>query len=82
MSFEELHAAARRQPFTPFRLTLTTGDTYDIRHPDMIMVGRRTVAIGISRRAGATTNDLIMQIDLLHIVAIEALPASTTQTTP
>src|SRR5689334_4533968 len=41
MTQEELHEAARHQPFEPFRLILTTGATFDIHHPDLIMVGRR-----------------------------------------
>jgi hypothetical protein len=35
MTHAELHDAARRQPFIPFRVILTTGATHEIRHPDL-----------------------------------------------
>lgn len=37
----------RQQPFMPFRVVTTTGQTYDIYHPDLVMVGTRDLAIGI-----------------------------------
>jgi len=75
MTHEELHDVARRQPFKPFRLHLTTGETYDVRHPDLIMVGRRSAVIGIAKARGGTAYDRLFQIDLLHIVGAEDLPA-------
>ena len=37
----------RKQPFEPFRLTLTDGRTYDVLHPELAMVGHSTVAVGL-----------------------------------
>lgn len=71
---EALHQAARRQPFEPFRLILTTGATYDVRHPDLLMVGRRSAIIGISNESHGTAYDRTIKVDLLHIVGIEELP--------
>lgn len=75
MTQEELQEAARRQPFEPFRLVVTTGTTYDIRHTDLIMVGRRSITIGITNDQAATAYDRTVKIDLFHVVAIEELPA-------
>ena len=33
----------------PFRLTLTDGRTYDVLHPELALVGRSWVAIGLAR---------------------------------
>jgi hypothetical protein len=76
MTPEELREAARRQPFRPFRVLLTTGATYDIRHPDLIMVGRRSAIIGLTRDPNGTVYDRTIQVDLLHVVGIEELAAS------
>jgi hypothetical protein len=46
MRSEDIHEYLKRQPFQPFRLTLTDGRTYDILHPELAMVGRSAVAIG------------------------------------
>lgn len=74
MTQEELQHAARRQPFEPFRIILSTGATYDIRHPDLIMVGRRSATIGLTHQPDKTVYDYTIKVDLLHVVGIEELP--------
>jgi len=74
MTQEDLQDAARRQSFEPFRVILTTGAAYDIRHPDLIMVGRRAAVIGITNEPGGTAFDRTVKVDLLHVVGIEELP--------
>jgi hypothetical protein len=74
MTSEELQTQARRQPFEPFRVILTTGATYDIRHPDLIMIGRRSAIIGVTKRPQRTVYDVTIQVDLLHVVGIESIP--------
>jgi hypothetical protein len=32
-------------PFRPFRIQMNSGRTFDIRHPEMVRVGRRDVLI-------------------------------------
>ncbi len=78
MTREEVQLAARRQPFEPFRLILTTGATYDIRHPDLIMVGIRSAILGITHQPDGVAYDLTIKVDLLHIVGIEELRATPT----
>jgi hypothetical protein len=72
---EDIREVARRQPFERFRVLLTTGATYDIRHPDLIMVGKRAAVIGITNEPGGTAFDRTIKVDLLHVVGIEELPA-------
>jgi hypothetical protein len=76
MTQEDLQDAARRHPFQPFRLVLTTGETFDIRHPDLILVGRRAAIIGITNEPGGTAFDRTFKVDLFHVVGIEELPVS------
>jgi hypothetical protein len=76
MTRQELHGTARRQPFVPFRVILTTGATYDIRHPDLIMVGQRSAVVGLPRDPERTFYDGTILVDLLHIVGVEMLPVT------
>jgi hypothetical protein len=48
MANEELREILRRSPFEPFRLVMTDGTAYDIRHPDLLMVGRRSIIVGLT----------------------------------
>ena len=73
MTQEDLQSAARRQPFEPFRVVLTTGTTYDIRHPDLIMVGRRAAIIGLTDEPNGSAFDRTIKVDLFHVVSIEEL---------
>jgi len=75
MRQSELQEAARRQPFRPFRLVISTGTTYDIRHPDLIMVGRHSAIIGTTNDPAGTAYEGTIMVDLLHVVGIEMLSA-------
>ena len=33
------------EPFRPFRIRMASGQSFDIRHPEMILVGRSSVRI-------------------------------------
>ncbi len=37
----------QRRPFQPFRLSLSDGRSFEVRHPEMAMVGRSSVIVGI-----------------------------------
>lgn len=71
---EDIREHLRRQPFRPVRLTLTDGRTYDILHPELAMVGRSTMAIGLARPEDPDSlADRLVTISLLHIMQVELL---------
>jgi hypothetical protein len=71
---EDLAAAIDRRPFVPFRLHLSDGTAYEVRHPEMIMLGRRSAVIGISEEInGRPMYDRHVTVALLHIVRLEPL---------
>jgi hypothetical protein len=78
MAPEELSNAVKQQPFEPFRLVMTNGIHYDIRHPDLLWVGRWTAHVGLTEQPGQTLFERSVRVDLLHITRIEPLdtPAS------
>jgi hypothetical protein len=76
MTQDEVYEAARRHPFEPFRLILTPGAAYDIRHADLIMVGRRSAIVGVTNEANGAAYDRTIKVDLLHVVGIEELPVT------
>jgi hypothetical protein len=78
MAPEELASALRRQPFMPFRITLTEGSTYDVRHPELCMAGRRSAVIGLSKDEDPDLLfDRTVTVDLLHIVKLEPIDSPT-----
>ncbi len=71
MPDDDLFQALHSQPFTPFRLCLADGSGYDIRHPELIMLGTRTVIIGLSHNPDALVYDHCMTLDRDQICSIE-----------
>jgi hypothetical protein len=45
MSSQEVLNYIQAQPFRPFRIRMNSGRTFDIRHPEMVRVGRRDLLI-------------------------------------
>ena len=80
MSHEDLQEAVRGRPFTPFRMLVSTGINFDIRHPDQIAVERRSVLIGVTQELNGIPIHRSVRIDLLHVVAIEDLPKEVAST--
>ena len=71
---EDIREFVRRQPFQPFRITLTDGRTYDVVHPDLAMVGRGNVAVGLPRPGDVDPiYDRLVTMSLLHIMQVEPI---------
>lgn len=80
MRREELIEAIHAAPFRPFRLYLSDGRTFDIRHPEMLMVGRHSATVGVQENGGTEPAgqaypqiDRFSWVDLLHVTGIEQL---------
>ncbi len=85
MRRDELIDALRAAPFRPFRLRVSDGTTFDIRHPEMIMVTRHSVVVGILEAGenGDSQNEYpnierSTTVDLLHVTQIEDLQRRST----
>ena len=77
MALDDLLEALRRRPFVPFRLTLTEGSTYEVRHPELCVPARRSMFIGIPAPGDRErVYDRYVIADLLHVVKLEPLEAA------
>jgi hypothetical protein len=78
---EEIQARLRDKPFRPLRIVVSEGQRFDIRHPDLVLVGRRDITVGIPGEEGSTIYDRQTRIAIVHVVALEDLPVSPPTTT-
>jgi len=83
MRRDDVIEARQARPFTQFRIHISDGGTFDIRHPEMLMVTRHSAIIGLpangdpDRPADAyPVIDRHAVVDLLHITRIEQLDTS------
>ena len=77
LTVEDIRARVREQPFTPIRITTSSGETFDVMHPDLIMVGRRDVVIGIPKQDKPTLHDQTAKVGILHNTSLLDFPIST-----
>jgi hypothetical protein len=76
---EDIQARLREQPFRPFRIIVSEGLRYDIKHPDLVLVGQRDLTVGYAQPERPTVYDRLVRIAIVHIVGledIEVTPAS------
>ena len=69
-----IQARVRQHPFVPMRLVTTSGQSYDIYHPDLIMVGRRDLIIGTASAKHPTQYEQVTRVAILHVTELRDLP--------
>jgi hypothetical protein len=73
---EDVRERLRKRPFQPIRLFLSDGAHYDVRNPDVLIVGRTEVILG-SPGGNGDLPERFASIDPLHIVRIEPIDGRT-----
>ncbi len=63
------------EPFRPFRIKMSNGETYDVPHHDAAWILQNAVEIGLDPNAeGIALNT--RRCSILHIASIEDIPTS------
>ena len=60
----------KAQPFRPFRLHMTSGQTFDIRHPEMVKLGKSFLLV-FSFASGEP--ELVEQWETASLMLIESI---------
>lgn len=74
----ELLRLLQQKPFVPFRLHVSEGAVYDVRHPDLVIATLGFVAVGYPDPAHpgmALTVDIVNMDHIIRIEPIAAPPA-------
>lgn len=71
---EDLQRWLSAEPFTPFRLLTTGGSDYEVRHPDMLLVGEHTAVVALPRGADDPACDYAKPLLLADIYCLDPLP--------
>jgi hypothetical protein len=74
---DDIQARIKQQPFVPVRIATTTGRVYDIPHPELVMVGRHFVIVGLPSKENPTQVEQVTQVALIHITELQNLAVST-----
>ena len=71
MNADSVNAWLRKQPFAPFQVATSAGERFEIRHPEMALLTRVELLIGLAERQGVPTR--YRSVALLHVTAIEPI---------
>ena len=73
---EDVQSRLRDRPFVPVRIVTSSGQGYDIYHPDLVVVGRSFLIVGTPDRANPTVFDTVTRLALAHVTELCDLPVS------
>ena len=73
MTTDSLWTRIREKPFKPFRLLLSSGQGYDVRHPEFIAISKHRIVISIDEGADDLPERQVV-ISPLHVTSAEDLP--------
>lgn len=57
----------------PFRLVMSSGESYDVRHPEMAWVTQNDIFVGIDPSTDGVPVDARI-CPILHVTAVEPIP--------
>ena len=75
---DDIQTRIRVRPFVPLRIVTSAGQSFDVYHPDLVMVGRRDLTIGRASSDNPTQYEQTTRVAIMHVTAMEDLPARVT----
>ena len=72
MSAAAIKESLSRRPFEPFRIRLSSGDTFEVRHPENALMVRAGVYVAVPDDKGELP-EAATWCSLLHVAAIEPI---------
>ena len=75
MTVQTFQKLLSKRPFQPFRLVMSSGRNYEVRHPEMTFLTRSDILVGIDATDDGVPADFRI-CSLLHVSAIEPLSVS------
>jgi hypothetical protein len=76
MSATIIKETLARRPFEPFRIRLSSGDAYDVRHPENALLVKSGIYVALPDERGELP-EVAAWCSFLHVAAIEPLNAAT-----
>ena len=75
MTADEYRNLIRRWPFEPFRIRMSSGDAYEVRHPEFAWLLKGGIYVGLPADKDELPDRAVF-CSLLHVAAIETLASA------
>ena len=77
MTTQTFRELLTQRPFKPFRLVMSSGQTYEVRHPEMAMLTRSDLLVGVGESEDGVPAEFRI-CSLLHVATVEPLSSAST----
>ena len=77
MTVQTFRDLLKQTPFQPFRLVMSSGQSYEVRHPEMAFLSRTSLYVGIDVADDGVPAEFRI-CSLLHVTTVEPLSSSPT----
>ncbi len=78
MTVQTFRGLLSAQPFKPFRLVMSSGQIYEVRHPEMAWLTRTDILVGVDEADDGIPSEFKI-CSLLHVTAVEPLNTSASE---
>jgi len=75
MTVQTFRELLTKRPFKPFRLVMSSGQTYEVRHPEMAMLTTSDILVGIGETDEGVPAEFKI-CSLLHVTSIEPVSSN------
>ena len=72
MDRKTIEQAVKKEPFEPFRVVTSSGQAYDVLHPEAVMLLPTKVVIAVPSDGPGSALDSVAICSLLHVSSIES----------
>lgn len=72
MTLQTFRDLLAQKPFRPFRLVMSSGDRYEVRHPEVALLTRNDLLVGVELADDGVPAEFKI-CSLLHVAAVEPL---------
>jgi hypothetical protein len=72
MNIDALRPLVNRRPFEPFRITMSSGATFEMRHPEMASLGKSAMLVVLPDPNGALTDkwEFLSHLHITHVATL------------
>lgn len=81
MTVQTFRDLLTQRPFKPFRLAMSSGRSYEVRHPGMTLPTRTDPLVGVGDTEEGVPAEFRI-CSLLHITSVQPIAAAATGTPP
>ena len=72
----DVNERLRGVPFQPFKIVTSSGASYEVTHPDTVLVSRRVLYVGIYEANVPSIPERVASVSVLHVTELVPLPAT------